>query len=844
MVEGLERLLAALEKPLRFASRDGFKNLDKLRDLEGLVSDIELSAGTMDLGKADLEALTGLSAGFKGFDRLPLERRQGIITASLEAIEGIRGNTGRRAGGSAGKRTGVRKATPKAKSKPKSKAAATPPITTMPSDPLSLPLAGVKGIGPKLSAAFAARGMHTIGDLLYYLPRRYQDRTSIKKVSELTPGTVQTVMGEVIISGSQKLRTRTLFKAVVGDGSGTLSLVWFQGQSRYLRTLYKKGARLIVSGEVTYDTFTRSLQIVHPRPENVEFIGEGEESGALEREFERPVPIYPLMEGFGQRRIRGIMRGVVGKYAPLLTDFIPAETAGARGLIPLPDAVARAHFPLEGDPATDLTNQEAVYGSPPHRTLAFTDFFLTELGLAMKKGGLKDLRGIAFEPTGALTGPLGERLGFGLTDAQKRVLGEIEADMRAPAPMSRLLQGDVGSGKTIVALLSMLKAVECGYQAAIMAPTEILAEQHLSSIMGFLDEMGVKVVLLRSSITPRQRRDILAELRTGSARIAVGTHALIQQGVEFARLGFVVIDEQHRFGVLQRSGLIEKGWCPDVLVMTATPIPRTLALTVYGDLDVSVIDEMPPGRKPPQTWVVLDRERTRERAFDLIRGELASGRQGFFVYPLVEGSESDELKHLKDATLMAAELGSGPFRDFNVGLLHGRMHPDEKERVMAGFHSGEVDLLVSTTVIEVGVDMPNATVMVVENAERFGLSQLHQLRGRIARGVHDSHCILFAGERLSDVARRRLEVIKSTTDGFAIAEADLAIRGPGDFLGTKQSGLPQFRFAEILRDMRILGEAREEAFALVRSDPGLGAHPGLRKEVIKLWGDGLGVASA
>ena len=409
--------------------------------------------------------------------------------------------------------------------------------------------------------------------------------------------------------------------------------------------------------------------------------------------------------------------------------------------------------------------------------------------------------------------------------------------MLSDRPMNRLLQGDVGSGKTIVALLSILKAVESGYQAVLMVPTEILAEQHLASVLEYVKGMGLRVVFLKSSLSKSEKNIYYKAIMSGEAQIAVGTHALIQDKVDFKNLGLVVIDEQHRFGVMQRARLMSKGKNPDVLVMTATPIPRTLALTVYGDLDVSVLDELPPGRKEIKTKVYYDQKGSRERAYGIVRKEIEKGRQAYVVYPMIEESESPDFKDLKYATQMAEELQNDVFPDFRVGLLHGKMKTDEKEAVMKRFISHHLDILVATTVIEVGVDVPNVTVMVVENAERFGLTQLHQLRGRIGRGSYNSYCILISSYRRSEDAEKRLMIMEETSDGFKIAESDLLIRGPGDFLGTKQSGLPQFRFANLIRDSRILGEAREDAFNLVKEDPELSKYPKLLEQVLNKWGE-------
>ena len=531
------------------------------------------------------------------------------------------------------------------------------------------------------------------------------------------------------------------------------------------------------------------------------------------------------------------MKSAVDTYGSSVSLFIPDEIKRIRDTLEFSSALKRVHFPDDRDRVIDLSDKDAVYESKPHKTVSYSEFFLTEIGLAIKKRDIANLPGIAFSPTGEFTEGLLNKLPFDLTSSQKRVLSEIEGDMLSDRPMNRLLQGDVGSGKTIVALLSILKAVESGYQTVLMAPTEILAEQHLKSVLEYVKAMGLHVVFLKSALSKSEKNIYYKAIMSGEAQIAVGTHALIQGKVDFKNLGLVVIDEQHRFGVMQRAELMSKGKNPDVLVMTATPIPRTLALTVYGDLDVSVLDELPPGRKEIKTKVYYDQKGSRERAYSILRKEIEKGRQAYVVYPMIEESESPDFKDLKYAVQMAEELQNEIFPDFRVGLLHGKMKAEEKEAVMKRYISHHLDILVATTVIEVGVDVPNATVMVVENAERFGLTQLHQLRGRIGRGEYESYCVLISSFKRSEDAEKRLAIMESTSDGFKIAEADLMIRGPGDFLGTKQSGLPQFRFANLIRDTRILGEAREDAFKLVKQDPELSKYPELLQQVLNKWAD-------
>ncbi len=544
----------------------------------------------------------------------------------------------------------------------------------------------------------------------------------------------------------------------------------------------------------------------------------------------RLVPIYPATEGLQQRQLRRIMRMVVDEHAAAVADPLPLEMRLRRALPELAAALRDIHVP-----------ESEVALAPARHRLAFDDFLLLQLGLAILRGRTNSANGLAMAPRGRLVAGLRASLPYTLTGAQERVWDEIRRDMAAPHPMHRLLQGDVGSGKTVVAALAVLTAIEAGYQAAVMAPTEILAEQHLLTLQRLLAPLGIAIQLLTSGIKGRERAERLANVAAGNVHCVVGTHALVQEGVEFRRLGLAVVDEQHRFGVAQRARLRDKGEHPDLLVMTATPIPRTLALTLYGDLDLSLLDEMPPGRQRVKTYA--RKESARPRVYRFLRDQIAAGRQVYIVYPLVEESE---VMDLRAATAMAERLRADVFPDLTVGLLHGRLTAAEKEAVMRRFKAGEIHLLVSTTVIEVGIDVPNASVMVIEHAERFGLSQLHQLRGRVGRGPWKSFCILMQGDHPSEDARRRVEAITATNDGFEVAEADLRLRGPGEFFGTRQSGLPEFRVADLLRDGAVLEEARGEALGLVAADPDLRApeHRALREALLARWRGKLGLASA
>ncbi len=696
---------------------------------------------------------------------------------------------------------------------------------------LLTPIQYVKGVGPKLAALLGKKGIYTVEDALYFLPRAYEDRRNIKKIAELKVGYKEASIGEIFLSEMvfyQNQRKR-IFEVMVRDGSGVILLKWFHGNERYLRERFKKGRRILFSGEVRW--FHGHKEIHHPDVEMIE--GEVDKDSL---NFNRIVPIYSEIEGVYQRTWRRLMKRILEEYAPYVESPIPAEIQEAQGLIDFQEAFRRVHFP----PNEESLKRLNLFQSEGHRRIIFDEFFFLELGLALKKRQVHLEKGIPFKTDGLLLQQGLSQLPFSLTSAQERVLKEILEDMEKPHPMNRLIQGDVGSGKTIVALLATLPVFECGYQVAIMAPTEVLAEQHYSTASRWITPLGIRIALLTSHVKGLERERIYREIQRGEIQMIIGTHAIIQEDVEFHRLGFAIIDEQHKFGVIQRGLLRKKGVNPDILVMTATPIPRTLAMTVYGDLDLSIIDEMPPGRMPIETRVFS--ESSRARVYRILKEELQKGRQAFIVYPLVEESEKLDLR---DATRMAEHLQRDVFPDLRVGLLHGRMKGEEKEAIMKEFKEGKIHLLVATTVIEVGIDIPNASVMVVEHAERFGLSQLHQLRGRIGRGNHPSKCILIAPYRISEEARIRLQAMERTTDGFKIAEEDLELRGPGEFFGVRQSGLPDFRVGRLIRDSAILMEARREAFRLVDRDPQLlnPSHQPLRAALMDRWKGRLELAT-
>ncbi len=771
-MKNLEEIISAIEKPLGFASRNNFVNLLMIKNLERLIDNLTERAFSLPLKREEKELLQKLRANFTGYEGLDQRSKAERINDSLRILKDLK--TGK---------------------------------ITRNLKELDTPIQFVKGVGPRIAKILQKRGMEKVEDALYFLPRTYEDRRCIKKISELEVRKKQTVCGEILFMEVSHRRRRKLFTMVVGDESGSVTAKWFQFSHPYMKSRYKIGQKVIVSGEV--ESFNSRLEFHHP---DLELVSEGKDLTKDNLNFGRIVPVYSEPDGLYQKSLRRIMWNTVEKYAGYLDTGTPERIRRRHNLLELPEAAHRVHFPGDKD---DIYQYIANH-SQAQRSLIFDEFFFLELSLALRRRNVIAEKGCSFEIKHNYTDRLAKELPFQLTGAQQKVLREIEEDMRRPCPMNRLLQGDVGSGKTIVALMAALIAIENGYQVAIMAPTEILAEQHFFRIRGWTDEIGVKAALLTSSLAKGEKSKIYQGIKTGKIGLVVGTHAIIQEGVDFHRLGLGIIDEQHRFGVIQRAELKKKGVNPDILVMTATPIPRTLAMTVYGDLEVSVIDELPPGRAPVKTKVYW--EAGRARVYEIVRREVSRGRQVYIVYPLVEESEKVDLNN---ATQMSAHLQNEVFPELNIGLLHGRMKGEEKVRVMHDFKDRKIDILVATTVIEVGIDVVNATVMVVEHAERFGLSQLHQLRGRVRRGTQEALCLLLAKYRRDEDSRRRLKIMEETDDGFRIAEEDLSIRGPGEFLGTRQSGLPDFRVANIIRDAEVLSQARKEAFNLIREDPEL-----------------------
>ena len=710
----------------------------------------------------------------------------------------------------------------------------------------------VRGVGPRVAETLAAKGIQIAEDLLYHLPFRYEDRQNPRSLDELKAGETASVIAEV--RGSILLRTRRMpiFELTVGQGRHALKCIWFNGG--YLQGKFEAGQTVALYGRLEPSRSTRNLKMIQPQFEILPDASDDAETRLLE--VGRITPIYESLGGnrLTSRWQRKVIFNLLDSVRGAVPECLPGALLARLGMPPREAALREAHFPPEGTPFVQL--QSAA--TPAHRRLIFEELFFLELGLELKRRRMRERAGITFAASDKAREAIREVLPFHPTAAQKRVFGEIVADMRQPNPMRRLLQGDVGSGKTIVAFQSMLVAIENGYQAALMAPTEILATQHFLAARKLLERSSRKprIVLLTGSLDGDRKRHTRGLINRGEAQLIIGTHALIEEKVEFDNLGLVVVDEQHRFGVLQRFKLMKKPGQPepDVLVMTATPIPRTLALSLYGDLDLSVLDEMPPGRTP-----IITRRVPGERSpdvWDFIRKQVAQGRQAYIVYPVIEGTKDDQPEldfsrddtevemeppprragskartgelfslaaqearsstrrggsGLKSAVEMHEKLHAGPLAGLRIGLLHGRLDADDKDVIMRRFQRGEIDVLVATTVIEVGVDVPNATVMVIEHAERFGLAQLHQLRGRVGRGSARSYCILITGERVSPLGEERLNAMVRTQDGFELAELDLTLRGPGEFFGTRQAGLPEFRVANLVRDRQLLELAKQEA---------------------------------
>ena len=829
----LQQWLDRVARPIEFATRDDFAHLPTVKNLSHfVVSQVMLALSDHVYPRAIEALLLQLRGVFlEDLHRLPAGEPQRRLQDALAILGMLRDAVHPHA---------------RAWQEPDPLVMAESPLKKI---PVQLwweqPIRFEKGVGPKRTALLQRFRVETVEDALWTLPWRYEDRSVMTPIGQLTPGVQASICGTIIRSVAKKARSRRLsiLDIVVEDVTGRLQAVFFN--QPFLEQLFPVGTRVMLTGRVVIGAqgwLTMRMEVAQ-----YEVVGAETETPL---HVGRIVPVYHETKGWTSRQMRVLMRNLLDAHLAEAQEVLPVTLRARYRLPPIHEAVHDVHFPPAGTDGGQLDRGL----TPAHRRLAFEELFVLQLALASRQRVMKEeVKQVLFNPKTPLLGKLDRALPFRLTEAQERVNREILSDMASRKPMNRLVQGDVGSGKTIVAVQAMVLACGSGYQAALMAPTEILAEQHYRTMKGFLEPLGLSVVLVSGGGRAAARQAVRESVASGAAQVVIGTHAIIQQGVAFAKLGLVVVDEQHRFGVLQRKTLIEKGYKPDVLVLTATPIPRTLAMTVYGDLDVSVIDQMPPGRKPVRTFLLSDSQRG--RAYQILRDELRGGRQAYVVYPLVEESEKTDLQ----AAMQGAEqLQANELADFRVGLLHGKMKAEEKERVMASYKKGEIQVLVATTVVEVGVDVPNATVMMIEHAERFGLAQLHQLRGRVGRSAHQSYCLLMAsggvlfrskkpkeaGEAPS-AARERLDALVRSTDGFVIAEEDLRIRGPGEFFGLRQWGMPEFRAANLVRDGDLLQQARQEAFALLKQDPQLKAsvHQVLRETMLRRWETKLDLGS-
>ncbi len=792
--------LEAVQAPLRFAAEDGFARADRVLELERAVCAAAAHAQALAIPRDARAVLARVAAAFA--EPLAGAQRVEAIERALELLGEI--------------------------ADPRWADAA-----------LERPASALAGIGPKRAKLLERRGFGSITDLLYLLPNRYDDRRRLVPVGQLEVGRRATFLARVLVSdfASQRGRggqLRRVLQAVVGDDTGTVDLKWFHG-GEALQALLAKGTRVLVTGDVRRYRFTKEL--LHPEIEKLDD-GDGADD-ALREALRQIVPDYPTPEGLPPRTLRRYVQAAVAEYVDLVPTLLPSALARTRELPDAAEALRAIHHPSpDADPEA-----LAARRTPAHERLILEELYLLELGLALRREGRRAEPGVALAVDGPRSRAALDALPFRLTGAQRRAIAEIRADLARPHPMNRLLQGDVGSGKTAVAFLALLSAAESGQQGALMAPTELLAEQHERSLRKLAAAGGettaLRIALLTASVPRRDADERRRALAAGELDLVVGTHALLQEGVRFASLGLAVIDEQHRFGVLQRAALSagrHDGHAPHMLVMTATPIPRTLALTLYGELDVTVLDELPPGRAPVVTERV--REGQGERVMVAIREALARREQVYVVYPLVEESEKLDLRNVSESAARIARA----FPEARVDLVHGRLDAAARADAMARFERGEIQILVATTVVEVGVDVPNATVMVIEHAERFGLAQLHQLRGRVGRGERPGRCLLVARGFTAD-SEARIGALLETTDGFAIADADLRIRGPGEFLGTRQSGrLPDLRLADLLRDAALVPVARRAALDMVARDPGLRRTPALLRAVRLRWGSRLALA--
>ncbi|BAU11770.1 DNA helicase [Leptolyngbya sp. NIES-3755] len=800
--------LVRLQKALSVEADRGFNDLEGNQFRFSEFLHLSLSDSSAELPKTEREKCRAIANQYSKYSELEFAQRQHLVAETRRFLYQVKKTEEKAAS------VKEKPAEKTVKEKPAStrKIAAAPVVPETPARdiPLIQAITYLPGIGPKSAEKLAKLGLYYVRDMLYYYPRDYIDYARQVNIRDLEPGETVTIVATIKNCNcftSPRNSKLTILELTIQDSSGQMKITRFYMGSRFAnrgwqeqqKRLYPKGASIAASGLVKETKFG-GVSLEDPDIEVLDQEGESLNSTNIGR----IVPVYPLTEGVGADLVRRAVSASMPAIANL-HEPIPKGLLTEYKLVGIQEAIANIHFP---------TDSEALESA--RRRLVFDEFFYLQLGLLKRRYEQRQTQASAvLAPTGKLIDDFYKLLPFKLTNAQQRVTNDILNDLQRPIPMNRLIQGDVGSGKTVVAVLTILAAIQSGYQAAFMAPTEVLAEQHYRKLVEWFNQLHLPVELLTGSTKAAKRREIHNGLQTGELPLLVGTHALIQDTVSFDRLGLVVIDEQHRFGVEQRARLQQKGEHPHVLTMTATPIPRTLALTLHGDLDVSQIDELPPGRKPIQTTALTGRDR--QQAYDLMKREIAQGRQIYIVLPLVEESEKLDLKSAIDEH---QHLSEDIFPDFQVGLLHGRMTSAEKDEAITQFRDNKTQILVSTTVVEVGVDVPNATVMMIEHAERFGLSQLHQLRGRVGRGGSQSFCLLMSSSK-SETARQRLKVLEQSQDGFFISEMDMRFRGPGAVLGTRQSGLPDFALASLVEDQAVLEMARDAAERTIQKDPSI-----------------------
>jgi len=812
-MEDIKRLIDTIRKPFLFIHKSSYEKLSSVKELgKRTISLAEQGLSlTNEVKKRD--SLKELITIFQGYESLDENKRKEAVERAILILDDLSGTKTM----AMTKETFFEEAKHKISSIEKYKEF---------EEKLSSRVQYLKGVGPKIAAKFENSGIHTIGDILYFFPRRYEDRRKMKKIEELREDESSTFMAEIkdIHTVYYRGQRKGVLQILIADETGELTVKWFHFNEAYFKGRIRIGQKVVFTGKIRI--YKGKAEMLHPEFESLGKTAEDSLS------FGRVVPVYSEIGGLYQKTLRKIMFNAVKNFMQYKLCPLPPDICKQYDLMSPEEALKEIHYP---DKYADiLLAEEDLSKTPLYRSIIFQELFLFNLLIGLKKRSIKIKQSVPIKVEDNIIEKFMSLLPFKMTKAQLKVVDEIRKDISLTKPMNRLLEGDVGSGKTIVAFLAAFMSTHEGFQVAFMAPTEILAEQVYSQAEKLFSKLGYKVEFLIGALDDKKRKKILKDLKAGSIDLVIGTHALIQKGVEFKNLGLVIVDEQHRFGVMQRGALREKGEFPHVLIMTATPIPRTLALTYYGDLDISTIKEMPKGRKPIDTKLVTDQ--SRKKLYDFVKAEIKKGRQAYIIYPIIEESEK---MNLLDATRMSKYLSENIFKDYRCALIHGRLANDEKESIMGRFRKGKIDVLVSTTVIEVGIDVPNSTIMIIEHPERFGLSQLHQLRGRVGRGAHKSYCFLLLGIDYGDEIKERLTIFKGTQDGFKLAEEDLRLRGPGDFFGVTQSGLPTFVVAQFPRDIDLLKITREEAFSLLEKDYHLKNKENsiLPLLIKKYWGD-------